>query len=105
MTRPGSSRTETPTAARPILILFTTNRDGRSRRTDGHLAQVLQRRHNHDTFAIKHVALEDHPDLFEKFQITETPSLVVVDERRVKGRLTRPQGCEEIKTFLNPWLK
>jgi thioredoxin-like negative regulator of GroEL len=92
-------------APRPTLILFTSNREGRSRRAEGFLAQVLQRRRNHETFAIRYVAREERPDLLEKFRIQDTPTIVIVEDRRVRGRLAQPRGCEEIQTFLSPWLR
>lgn len=95
----------TETLRRPMLILFTSNREGRSRRAEGFLAQVLQRRRNHETFAVRYVAREERPDLLDKFRINETPTIVVVEEKRVRGRLSQPRGCEEIQTFLAPWLR
>ncbi len=91
--------------ARPILVFFTSRTNGRCRRAEGFLAQVLQRRHNHDTFAVRFVPQEERPDLAERFRIEKTPTLVVVDEKRIRGRLEEPRGCEEIQTFLAPWLK
>jgi hypothetical protein len=88
-----------------MLILFTSSREGRSRRVEGFLSQVLQRRRNHDTFAIHNVTSEQRPDLLEKFAISETPTLLVVDGNRVKGRLSQPRGCQQINAFLSPWLK
>jgi hypothetical protein len=91
--------------ARPTLIFFTSSRDGRSRRAEGYLAQVLQRRRNHETFRVRFIAQEERPDLLERFRIEATPTIVVVEEKRVRGRLAQPRGCEEIQTFLAPWLK
>ena len=88
-----------------MLILFTSNREGRSRRAEGFLAQVLQRRRNHETFSVHYVAREERPDLLERFRVEETPELVVVDEKRVRARLKHPRGCEDIKTLLAPWLR
>ena len=92
-------------AQQPILIFFTSKTNGRSRRAEGFLAQVLQRRHNHNTFALRFVAQEEHPELLERFKIATTPTLVIVDEAKVQGRLVEPRGCDEIQTFLAPWLK
>jgi hypothetical protein len=71
-----------------------------SRRAEGFLAQVLQRRRNHGTFTIKFVAQEDHPEPIERFRIATTPTIVVVDGAKVRGRLIEPRGCEEIQTVL-----
>jgi hypothetical protein len=88
-----------------MLILFTSSREGRSRRAEGFLAQVLQRRRNHETFAVRYVAREERPDLLERFRIEQTPTIVVVDQNRVRGRLPQPKGCDDIQTFLAPWLR
>jgi thioredoxin-like negative regulator of GroEL len=95
----------TETTARPLLILFTSQTEGRSRRAEGFLAQVLQRRRNHDTFAVRQVAREERPDLLERFRVADTPTIVVVEEKRVRGRLVQPRGCDDIQTFLAPWLR
>ncbi len=91
--------------SRPLLIFFTSETDGRCRRTEGFLAQVLQRRRNHETFSMRTVAQEHRPDLLERFRIDKTPTLLVVDEQVVRGKLVEPRGCEDIQTFLAPWLK
>lgn len=90
---------------RPLLIFFTSQTNGRCRRAEGFLAQVLQRRRNHDTFSLRFVAQEERPDLLSRFRVGATPTLVVVDGNRVRGRLEQPRGCEEIQTFLAPWLR
>lgn len=90
---------------KPILIVFASNLDGHSRRVEGYLAQVLQRRRNHETFSVRYVANEERPDLLTRFRVEETPTLVVLVDKRVRGRLARPRGCEEIQTFLSPWLR
>ena len=91
-------------AARPRLVFFHSNRAGRCRRTEGFLAQVLQRRRNHGTFTLYSVAREDRPDLVERFSVESFPTLVIVEEKRVRARLSQPRGCREIEAFLAPWL-
>jgi thioredoxin-like negative regulator of GroEL len=91
-------------AATPRLVLFHSKLDGPSRRAEGYLAQVLQRRKNHDTFVIHHVDIDEHPDLAARFRIDEVPTLVVIHERRVQARLTHPRGCRAIQEMLDPWL-
>jgi thioredoxin-like negative regulator of GroEL len=90
---------------KPALLLFGTATDGRSRRVEGFLAQVLQRRQNHDTFTIRFVPADQRPDLIERFRINEIPTLLVVADKRVQARLAQPTGCVDIKSFLAPWLK
>jgi len=92
-------------AAKPSLVFFQSRRSGRCRRVEGFLAQVLQRRRNHDTFRLRTIASEDRPDLVEHFRVDEIPTLLVIEEKEVRGRLECPSGCREIETFLAPWLR
>ena len=87
------------------LVFFHSSRSGPSRRVEGFLAQVLQRRGNHRTFRLLRVSTEERPDLVARFAIESVPTLVVVDGDRVSGRLEAPRGCEEIEHFLAPWLR
>ena len=61
---------------------FHSSRSGPSRRVEGFLAQVLQRRGNHRTFRLVRVAAEERPDLVARFGIEAVPTLVVVDGKR-----------------------
>jgi thioredoxin-like negative regulator of GroEL len=90
---------------KPGLVFFYSSRSGTCRRVEGFLAQVLQRRRNHGTFRLYRVAEEEHPDLVERFAVDTTPTLVVVEGKRVRARLSRPRGCREIERFLAPWLQ
>ena len=71
---------------------------------EGFVAQVLQRRRNHETFRYYKVAGEKRPDLVEKFGIAVIPSLVVLEHKQITAVLEGPRGCGEIETFLAPWL-
>jgi hypothetical protein len=93
------------TAPQPLLIFFTSMTNGKCRRAEGYLAQVLQRRRNHETFRVRMIAQEERPDLLERFRIDSTPTLLVVDEKVVRAKLVEPHGCGDIQTFLAPWLK
>ncbi len=93
---------ETP--SRPRLVLFQSRFCGRCRRVEGFIAQVLQRRRNHGTFSLVQVDVEKRPDLVERFRVDEVPTLVVVADKRVRGRLAHPKGCRDIEGLLAPWL-
>jgi thioredoxin-like negative regulator of GroEL len=88
----------------PRLVFFHSSVNGYCRRVEGFLAQVLQRRRNHETFKVLLVAEEERPDLLERFAIDELPTLVVVEGKTVRARLKRPRGCRDIEGFLAPWL-
>jgi thioredoxin-like negative regulator of GroEL len=89
---------------RPRLVFFHSPRSGRCRRVEGFIAQVLQRRGNHDTFALVKVSVDDRPDLAQKFQVGEVPTICVVDDRRLRLRIVSPRGCRQLERELEPWL-
>lgn len=91
-------------AGRPKLVLFYSPQSGRCRRVEGFVAQVLQRRRNHETFELVRVPVEKRPDLAERFGIEAVPTLCVVEERRLRKRITAPRGCRELERELAPWL-
>ena len=92
-------------AERPRLVFFYGRNSGRSRRVEGYLSQVLQRRRNHESFRLLHVDVEEHPELAERFRVDHVPTIVVVEEKRVRGRLAEPRGCRDIEQLLAPWLR
>jgi thioredoxin 1 len=89
---------------KPNLVFFHSASSGRCRRVEGFLAQVLQRRSNHDTFEVLRVDADEHAELVEQFKIETIPTLVVVKGKQAQGRLPNPRGCRDIERFLAPWL-
>jgi thioredoxin-like negative regulator of GroEL len=89
----------------PQLVVFYAKRSGKSRRVEGYLSQVLQRRGNHASFRLRRVEVTEHPELVSRFGVDEVPTLVVVDGNRVSGRLAAPRGCRDIERLLRPWLR
>lgn len=59
----------------------------------------------HETFRLLRVDADKRPDLLKRFHVTEIPTLIVIAEECVRGRLSRPRGCAEIYELLSPWLK
>jgi thioredoxin-like negative regulator of GroEL len=99
------SRNGAAERSKPSLIFFQSASSGRCRRVEGFLAQVLQRRSNHETFTIVRVDADVQRELVERFKIENIPTLVVVAEKRAKAWLPNPQGCRDIERFLDPWLR
>jgi thioredoxin-like negative regulator of GroEL len=90
---------------KPRLVFFYDPRDGRSRRTEAFLAQVLQHRHNHDTFVLTSVDVVARPDLAERFRVTSSPTVLVISDRAVRARLEQPKGVHQLEEALRPWLR
>jgi len=101
------SQTESVTrpAQRPRLVFFYSPLSGRCRRVEGFIAQVLQRRRNHETFDLVRVPVDRRPDLAEKFAIDEVPTICVVEDRKLRLRIAAPRGCRELERELEPWLR
>ena len=89
----------------PRLVFFYDERSGRSRRAEGFLAHVLQRRGNQKAFRILRVEVGQRPDLADRFRIGSTPTLLVVADKRVQARLECPRGAKDIELLLRPWLR
>jgi hypothetical protein len=96
---------ERVTPAKPLLVFVHSPLSGRCRRAEGYLAQVLQRRRNHETFRVQRLDAEQRPDLVERFRVGTLPTILVVDRKVLRGRLENPRGCREIANFLEPWLR
>jgi thioredoxin-like negative regulator of GroEL len=105
MSAPTAARLERAPAKKPGLIFFYSARSGQSRRVEGFLAQVLQRRRNHRTFKVHRVDADKHADFATRLEVTETPALVIVEDGDIRGRVTKPVGCRQIEEFLAPWLR
>ena len=87
------------------MILFYSSVSGRCRRTEGFLAQVLQRRKNHDTFDLVRVPVDRRPELARRFLVDEVPTLLVVEGRKVQKRIVAPTGCRDLEAALARWLR
>jgi thioredoxin-like negative regulator of GroEL len=87
------------------LVLFTSRSSGRARRVEAFLAQVLQRRANHETFVLRTVDVDEHPQLAERFEVSDAPVLFVVEQKHVTAKLDQPLHARQIEGFLAPWLR
>lgn len=104
-TGPGQASGREGAAGKPRLVFFYSPTSGRCRRSEGHLAQALQRRHNHDTFELVRVDVDTNPQLARRFQITELPTFVVVEGHRAVRRIVSPRGSRELGQELEEWLR
>jgi thioredoxin-like negative regulator of GroEL len=96
---------EHPAAAKPRLVFFYSPTSGRCRRTEGFLAHMLQRRHNHDAFQLVRVNVEERPDLAQRFRVDVVPTMLVVVERRLVHRIVSPRSAAELERELAAWLR
>src|SRR5438034_9899826 len=104
MTSMAETATEAALApeAKPRLVFFFSPTSGRCRRVEAYVAQVLQRRRNHETFTLHKVDADERPDLAERFRVASLPTLGGLAGRQVRARLETPTGCRAIEAFLPP---
>ncbi|MGH3053460.1 MAG: thioredoxin family protein [Gaiellaceae bacterium] len=60
---------------------------------------------DHDTFELVRVSVERHPELVERFQIDEVPTICVVEGRKLRKRIVSPRGCRQLEEELAKWLR
>lgn len=51
------------------------------------------------------VEIGQRPDLAQRFKVAATPTLLVVEDKKVQARLESPTGCNDIELLLRPWLR
>jgi thioredoxin 1 len=66
---------------KPLLVFFTSERSGPARRMESLLAHLARKERTR--VRIMRVAVEDQPELAEKFRVTDVPTLVLVKRKRV----------------------
>ena len=66
---------------------------------------MLQSRKNHETFRRRDVDVDEHPELAERFEVHELPTIIVVDGGKIAQRLEGRVGIPQIRTALGAWLQ
>jgi thioredoxin 1 len=87
-----------PNDARPLLVFFTSRRSGPARRMESLLAHIARKERN--LLRIKKVDVDEHPDIAQRFKISEVPSLALVKGRRVVARLEGRASAPKIESML-----
>ena len=100
-----SSESSPGSRSKPQLLFFCSARSGPSRRAEGYLAQVLQRRGNHDAFQLHRLDVDEYPTTARRFEIKTLPTLIVIDDKKLQARLEVPTSCVQIRTALTRWLR
>jgi hypothetical protein len=90
---------------KPRLVFFYSPLSGRCRRVEGFIAQVLQRRRNHQTFDLVRVSVDQRPELAKKFRVEQVPTICVVEGRKVTRWIVAPRGSRVLERELEPWLR
>ena len=91
--------TAVPRDARALLVFFTSRRSGPARRMESLLAHIA--RTQRATVEVKKVDVDERPDIAERFQVSEIPSIALVHGKRVVARLEGRSTAPKIEALID----
>jgi thioredoxin-like negative regulator of GroEL len=65
---------------------------------------MLQKNGNHNTFRVRNIDIADRPDLFDRFNVEQTPTIVVVYHGKIAARMDTYKKNVEVAKLLSPWI-
>jgi thioredoxin-like negative regulator of GroEL len=87
---------------KPLLVFFCSQRSGPARRMESLLAHLARK--ERQRLVVKRVDVEHRPELAERFEVDEVPTLVLVKDKRVVARLAGRASAPKIERMLEPHL-
>jgi thioredoxin 1 len=87
---------------RPLLVFFSNPRSGPARRMESLVAHVARK--ERARLRVTHVDTDQQPELADRFRITTVPTLALVKDKRVVGRLEGRVSAPRIEEMLEPHL-
>jgi thioredoxin-like negative regulator of GroEL len=87
---------------RPLLVFFATARSGPARRMESLLAHVARK--ERDRLRVTEIDVDKQPELAERFRVTTVPTLALVKDKRVVGRLEGRVSAPRIEQLLEAHL-
>ena len=88
--------------SRPLLVFFTSARSGPARRMESLLAHLARK--ERARLRTAKVDVDSNPELAEKFDVDEVPTLVLVKGKRTVARLEGRASAPKIEEMLEPHL-
>jgi thioredoxin-like negative regulator of GroEL len=86
----------------PLLVFFTSNRSGPARRMESLLAHIARKKR--EQLRVRRVDVDRHPEIAERFQIGEVPSLALVMKKKIVARLDGRATAPRIESMLESHL-
>jgi thioredoxin-like negative regulator of GroEL len=81
-----------------LLVFFTSRRSGPARRMESLLAHI--ERKERTALRVKHVDVDEQPDVAKRFRIGQVPSLALVKGKKVVARLEGQSTVPKIESML-----
>jgi thioredoxin-like negative regulator of GroEL len=90
-------------AKQPLLLFFTSARSGPGRRMESLLANLARK--ERERLRVSRVDVDEHPDLAERLDVREVPTLVLVSERKPVARLEGRSSAPRIERMIGRHLE
>jgi thioredoxin-like negative regulator of GroEL len=87
---------------RPLLVFFGASHSGPARRMESLVAHLARKERTR--LRVTQVDVNEQPELAERFRVDTVPTLALVKEKRVVGRLEGRVSAPRIERMLEPHL-
>ena len=87
---------------RPLLVFFGASHSGPARRMESLVAHLARK--ERARLRVTQVDVNEQPELAERFRVDTVPTLALVKEKRVVGRLEGRVSAPRIERMLQPHL-
>jgi thioredoxin 1 len=88
--------------SRPLLVFFGAAHSGPARRMESLVAHVARK--ERARLRVTEVDIDQQPELAERFRVTTVPTLALVKDKRVVGRLEGRVSAPRIEQLLEAHL-
>jgi len=90
------------TDQQPLLVFFGATHSGPARRMESLVAHLARR--ERARLRVQTIDIDEQPELAERFRVTTVPTLALVKDGRVVGRLEGRVSAPRIEQMLEPHL-
>jgi len=87
---------------RPLLVFFGASHSGPARRMESLVAHLARK--ERARLRVTQVDVNERPELAERFRVDTVPTLALIKEKRVVGRLEGRVSAPRIERMLEPHL-
>src|SRR5206468_1531008 len=84
---------------RPVLVFFTEPRSGPARRMESLLAHFARKERGR--LRVSRVDVEEKPELAERLRVSVVPTMILIKDQRVVGRLEGRASAPCIEALLD----
>ncbi len=90
-------------ARTPLLAFFTDTRCGPARRMESLLAHLARK--ERCRLRVELVDVDRHPELADRLRVRRVPTLLLIKDRRVVGRIEGRASAPRIERMIEPHLE